>query len=189
MLKRKTNRLPHQKLYHTNNSFFVTICVKDMVCCLSDIDADGKICDGKNDSGRINPSPTLLIVKQCWLGLIDTFNDVVLDEFVIMPNHFHGIITFLDEPTRAANGDKVDLSEIIRTFKAKTKKLINKNVGDGFILPHLSWQKSFYDHIIRGEKDLQRIQEYIINNPIKWNQDILHPKNKTKFQLWQQTQT
>ena len=46
------------------------------------------------------------------------------------------------------------------------------------------WQKSFYDHVIRGEKDLQRIQEYIYSNPLQWELDILNPKNEDKYQKW-----
>jgi REP element-mobilizing transposase RayT len=56
---------------------------------------------------------------------------------------------------------------------AATKELINSY--------HTIWQKSFYDHIIRDEKDLQRIREYIYNNPLKWELDILNPKNDEQF--------
>lgn len=206
MLKRKINRLPHQKLYQTNNSFFITICVKDRICCLSDIDESGKIIN--TDIGSI--------VENTWLSIGDFFENISLEEFVVMPNHFHGIITFYDKPVSIKNNKIVNLSYIIGWFKACSQKIIRERiVGEGLSFPHgLSstktitqlkigkngrykiaptnfdfhkiWQKSFYDHIIRGEKDLKRIQEYIINNPFRWKQDILHPKNETKFQSWQQ---
>ncbi|MEI6728181.1 MAG: hypothetical protein WCK98_00915 [bacterium] len=224
MLKRKVNRLPHQKLYHTKNSFFITICVKDRICCLSDIDADGRLVN--TDIGSI--------VENTWLSIGDFFENIGLDLFVVMPNHFHGIITFYDKPISNITNKNTNLSDIVSKFKSlswyninnefvaeplrfhkeynlltnKTTGLKNLNAtnendlqngndvlcGNGKHSPTTTftknfpslWQKSFYDHIIRGEKDLQRIQEYIINNPIKWRQDILHPKNETKFQTWQQ---
>jgi len=49
---------------------------------------------------------------------------------------------------------------------------------------HKIWQKSFYDHIIRSEDDFQIIREYIYNNPLKWELDLLNPKNNDKYQIW-----
>jgi REP element-mobilizing transposase RayT len=205
MLNRKSNRLPHQKLYTTNNSFFTTICVKDRVCCLSDIDERGNLINTNIGS----------IVENTWLSIGDFFENIGLEEFVVMPNHFHGIITFYDKPISSKNNKIVNLSDIMGWFKAYSQKIIRERiVGEGLSFPHgipskkkitqlqidkngrykiaptnfdlnKIWQKSFYDHIIRGEKDLRRIQEYIIKNPIKWKQDILNPKNETKFQTWQ----
>ena len=222
---RKPNRLPNKEIYKSNNSFFVTICVQDRVCCLSQI-----------QDGKVNLSPnTGEIVEGVWLNLPEIFTNIVLDEYVIMPNHFHGIITFLDIPTRKSNGKSIDLSEIIRTLKAKSKRLIDQKIEERFIvqketgfisqketgfivqketgfivqeetgfiprnqhgsinasptnasptnLLNFQWQKSFYDHVIRNEKDMKRIQEYIYNNPFKWELDLLNPSNNDKFQEW-----
>ena len=222
---RKPNRLPNKEIYKSNNSFFVTICVQDRVCCLSQI-----------QDGKVNLSPnTGEIVEGVWLNLPEIFTNIVLDEYVIMPNHFHGIITFLDIPTRKSNGKSIDLSEIIRTLKAKSKRLIDQKIEERFIVQketgfisqketgfivqketgfivqeetgfiprnqhgsinasptnsspanslNFQWQKSFYDHIVRNEKDMKRIQEYIYNNPFKWELDLLNPSNNDKFQEW-----
>ena len=100
-----------------------------------------------------------------------------------MPNHIHGII-FLEEvvsrnvgdgfkpsPTQKAHG----LSEIIRGFKTFSARKINVlNSSEG---KHFHWQRSFYDHIIRDERALENIREYILHNPLKWKTDAENPAN------------
>jgi putative transposase len=104
-----------------------------------------------------------------------------------MPNHFHAIITFLDKPISKHTNKLVNLSQIISSFKSITQKYFRENVGESSVIPidvisggtetaptqiyRKLWQKSFYDHIIRNEKDLDRIREYICNNPAKWELD------------------
>ena len=105
------------------------------------------------------------IVEQTWLNLPDYFENILLDKFVVMPNHFHGIIMFLDVPVRKSNGEKVGLSEIISSFKSYSQKKIRDWVGETSVFPvgwkkggiepaptnfnyHKIWQKSFYDHVI-----------------------------------------
>lgn len=182
---RQPNRLPLESIYNSNNGFFITICTHNKECIFTD---------------GLKPNKLGQIIQKEWSNLTEQFTNIELGEFVIMPNHFHGIITFLDIPTRKSNIQEVGLSEIIRTFKAKTTKIINEVVGAGFTRPHgigeysvsavnqstngsinasptKIWQKSFYDHVIRNEKDLQRIREYIFNNPLNWEMDSLNPKN------------
>jgi len=196
--RRKKNRLPNPEIYRSNHSFFVTICVQGKVCCLSEI-----------QEGRLNPVPTGDMVEYSWVTMVDLVDGISIEEYAIMPNHFHGIITFLDEPTLRSTGKKIGLSEILRMFKARSKRLndkaFNTTVEDRFIVQQSSiqptnanqnrlytsfqWQKSFYDHVIRNEQDYLRIQEYIINNPIRWEMDIFHPKNEEKYQKWLITNT
>jgi putative transposase len=181
---RKANRLPIPEIYKSNNSFFVTICVRDRVCCLSEI-----------NNGKTKPSPIGSLVNQAWLQLVEVFTNIHLEDFVIMPNHVHGIITFLDIPVRRSNGKSIDLSEIIGYFKAFSQKLVREKIVEEGLSLHNEkwrykiastdfdlnkfWQKSFYDHVIRNEKDLLRIQEYILTNPLKWEIDSLNPRNIT----------
>jgi REP element-mobilizing transposase RayT len=216
MKTRRPNRLPFSQIYSSNNCFFVTVCVEGRDCVFWDVGAGFirplRLIENQPTTGSINASPTSIklsplgkIVEQTWSGLPDYFENILLDEFVIMPNHFHGIVTFLDTPVRKSNGENVGLSEIIRTFKAKSTKLIKDNVGAGFIRPlglienqsttgsinasptkeyhNFQWQKSFYDHVIRSEKDLDRIREYIHTNPLKWELDVLNPANEKMFKL------
>lgn len=189
---RKHNRLPHKILYLGNNWYFVTICVQDRVCIF------------------VEETPTFPFAKNIiqneWLNIAKFYSNVVLDQFVIMPNHFHGIIGFYGAPFANINQKNTDLSKIISTFKTITTKKIkelistndnenlanvgvNGNVGVSstkYLIQKYNtiWQKSFYDHVIRGEKDLQRIQEYVLNNPLQWELDILNPKNNDRYQMW-----
>jgi putative transposase len=116
------------------------------------------------------------------------FENIILDEYVIMPNHIHGVLTFLDTPYYRESKREASLSEVIRAFKAKSTKLIRDNkielvdavspVGRMNAAPTHIWQDSFYDHVIRNEPDLQRIREYIFNNPLQWELDELNPVNR-----------
>ncbi|MFN6517217.1 MAG: transposase [Nostoc sp. CreGUA01] len=94
-----------------------------------------------------------------------------LDEFVIMPNHIHGIIQL------TTSGEEA-LSEIIRSFKTSSARRINQLRDSRGISV---WQRNYYEHIIRNDEALQKIREYIFNNPLSWEQDQLHPNNPSKW--------
>ena len=171
--KRKTLRLPYFD-YSQSGAYFVTICLKNRESSLL-----GKILHGEmllNDLGEI--------VLQSWLDLPNHYSQVKLDEFMVMPNHCHGIIKIADvgaglkpAPTKQA------LSEIIRAFKSFSARKINIFRK----LPGMSvWQRSFYEHVIRDEKSLNRIREYIANNPLRWEFDRENPQatGKDEFDDW-----
>ncbi len=156
---RKSLRLKHFD-YSQNAYYFITICTKNKQNFFGEIKEDQIIL---NDYGEI--------IKRRWLWLADNFDYVELDEFVVMPNHFHGILIINDKnirrggsrPARTENLQKIKpLSELIGDFKSTSSKLIHQA-----LLPQFSWHRSFYDHIIRDEKKLNIIREYILNNPIK----------------------
>lgn len=112
------------------------------------------------------------IVQTCWNDLPGHYANVKLDEHEVMPNHFHGIIVI----DNVGNGLKPfpttakrhGLSEIVRGFKTFSSRRINEKLTDG---KRFQWQKSYYDHVIRNEKSLNQIREYIRNNPLKWETD------------------
>jgi REP element-mobilizing transposase RayT len=142
----------------------------------------------------VNLSPQGKIVEEHWYDLPNHYQNCRLDEFVIMPNHIHGIIeiryhddtrTFTNtvetglKPVSTINDETVgkqhSLFEIIRGFKTFSARRINKyqnTVGLSF------WQARFYDHIIRNEKSLNNIRRYIQNNPLKWSMDKYNPDHK-----------
>ena len=174
----KSIRLPHWD-YSNSGHYFVTTCVKNKECVFGDV-VDGKMILNKNG----------YIVNKIWKNLKN--NDIALDSFIIMPNHVHGIIqiknykyklikTIYDNETcnvsnvetihesslRVKCRRKMLLSKIIGKFKMQTSKMINLNNSKICF----QWQKSYYDHIVRNEDDLNRIRNYIQNNPFKWNSD------------------
>ncbi|MBN2546619.1 MAG: transposase, partial [Spirochaetes bacterium] len=98
-----------------------------------------------------------------------------LDEFIIMPNHIHGIIEITRRdvinhvPTNEKNPmlNPYSLSAIIRWFKGRTTFEIHRFINQ----INFKWQSRFYDHIIRDDDDLNNIREYIIYNHLKWIED------------------
>jgi putative transposase len=139
--------------------YFVTICTRNRECLFGDI------VDGEMHLSSIGE-----IVAEEWQKTPDIRPNVVLDEWVIMPNHLHGIIiierdvsTTTTTPSRLKAGS---LGAIIGQVKSICTKRI-------WAIGHtdFAWQARFYDHIIRNEASLKRIREYIVNNPAKWKED------------------
>jgi REP element-mobilizing transposase RayT len=116
------------------------------------------------------------IVEEEWLKTEKLRKDVELDYYVIMPNHFHGIIinnsrgTMHRAPTNPKFGNPISgsLSTIIGAFKAAVTRKINRLIKQPV---SKIWQRNFYEHIIRNENDLNNIRKYIEFNPLKWELD------------------
>ena len=164
--KRKPTRLKKYD-YCMPGYYFVTICVNDRIEKLGTINNYKMIL---NESGRI--------VKKIWLEISAHFNNIDLDQYIIMPNHIHGIIinnSVGNGHARSVNKNKINnnLSVIIGSFKSAVTKRINQLNN----LSSFKWQKSFHDHIIRIDESLNKISEYIINNPANWGLDENNIKN------------
>jgi REP element-mobilizing transposase RayT len=107
------------------------------------------------------------IVKRQWNWLSEQYRYVVLHGFVVMPNHMHGIIEINRSRIKSTGAVKIKpLSELMGAFKTTVSKQIHLA---GYI--EFQWQRSFYEHIIRDEKSLETITEYINNNPVNWECD------------------
>ena len=155
--------------------FFVTICTHDKKPFLGIVRQD--IVD-LNSFGAA--------VAACWKEIPAHFHNVELDEFIVMPNHVHGILLAhsravgcrgaaccaptmphmpalpLREFGSVAPGS---LSSIIRSFKSASARRINqlrRTPGSPV------WQRNYYEHIVREERDFQKYRDYIVNNPLKW---------------------
>ena len=155
--KRKPTRLKGYE-YSTPGAYFITICVKDRKQLLS------KIIVG--DDAHIVPKSHIsnygLICDKYINNINIKYENVTIDKYVIMPNHIH-LIIFLHGTMRASSPTK-NIETIIRSFKT----LVTKERG------YSIWQRSYHDHIIRGEKDYQKIWEYIDTNVIRWEKDFLY---------------
>jgi putative transposase len=166
-------------IYRGAGAFFVTICVQDRVMLF------GKMVDGQNKLNEFGK-----MVAYTWNDLSNHHPHIHLDEFVIMPNHIHGII-FIDDfkwnhvgagsvrtvsepaPTRT-QPKQHGLPEIIRQFKTFSARRINNARQTPGI--HV-WQRNYYEHIVRDENELHRIRKYIIENPLHWDSDDENPHN------------
>jgi REP element-mobilizing transposase RayT len=119
-----------------------------------------------------------LIVQRCWDDIVNHRDNVELDAFQIMPNHIHGVMWLVgatlaspsvDQPHGLQSGS---LGAIIGGFKSAVTREINR-IRPG-VAAHL-WQPSFYEHVIRHERALDTIRDYIITNPERWELDAENP--------------
>ena len=127
------------------------------------------------------------IVKGEWLKTTQLRKNVKLDEYIIMPNHFHSVIILEDinnqkdtarrVPTQELFGKPISGSvpSIIRSFKSAVTRQINLL---SYPYKMIVWQNNYYEHITRSEDELNTIREYIQNNPLRWEYDRDNPKGK-----------
>lgn len=140
--------------YSKDGWYFVTICTNSKGNIL------GEIKDGVmylNEFGEL--------VRRQWLWMENRFNYLKFDEWIIMPDHIHGIMLIDDVVgngcDRSVQIQKIkSISELIGAFKTTSSKMVHNLGIIGF-----RWHKSFYDEIIRDQKSLGRIRKYIIENP------------------------
>jgi REP element-mobilizing transposase RayT len=148
--------------YTQPGAYGVTIVTKDRLCLLGEI-----------TNGEMVLSSYGIIAQRTWLDLPDHYPHIALDEFVIMPNHVHGIIVLThSDRSQTDSCQRHALSEIIRAFKSFSARRIN-------ILRHTPgvpvWQRNYYEHIIRSENKLRHARIYIANNPTEWERDHENP--------------
>jgi len=168
---RRSVRLPKFD-YKQPGAYFVTICTQNRECLFGTA-ADGKI--QMNDAGRI--------AQVSWRGLPSQFSNISLDAFVVMPNHVHGIILvgaqFIAPSDSPRNHQGVmnrapTLGEIVRAYKAGSTRMIRKAANANF-----AWQRNYYEHVIRDEESFNRIRQYILDNPGRWEIDRENPQATT----------
>ncbi len=154
--------------YAAGVKYFVTLCTANRRCCLGEV------------SGiEMQLSIAGQIVAEEWQATPRVRPHVILDAWQVMPNHLHGILIIShpplpDEPSRPAGSTLApdSLSSIIGQFKgACTRRIRQAGIGD------FGWQERFYDKIIRSEKSLVAIRQYIHDNPRKWAEDSDNPVN------------
>jgi len=167
--------------YSQEGAYFVTICTHNKAL----------LCEKKK---------IRVIAEQCWIEIPNHFPNVQLDEWIIMPNHMHGILIITDKckdatyfttsisnvrrgevtsPTKkgaeTAPLQKHTLGQVIAYFKYQTTKSINQiRQTPGTSI----WQRNYYEHVIRNEADLNEIRQYILDNPVKWDMDEENPNRR-----------
>lgn len=183
--------------YSQSGLYFITICCYQRECLFGNIINSQIIL---NNFGQL--------IKEEWLKSAEIRKEIEFDDFVIMPNHFHGIVIINQEINSDFMKNDVDfqdnnvgangrsplgqiqlsrpkismkpksISSLIAGFKSATTKKIN-------IIRNTPqnpvWQRNYYDHIIRNDESLARIREYVQNNPLSWENDQLHPNNPSKW--------
>lgn len=178
--------------YAQAGAYFVTICTQDRECLFGEI-AAGEM--ELSDAGRM--------VERWWTKLTKKFPLAEIGEFIVMPNHFHGIVMLVgaapcgrpgretvlevpsggrsqrhDQPgTGHPHGGAPTLGDLVDWFKTMTTNDYIRGVKQrGWVsFPGKLWQRNYHEHIIRNEDELSRIREYIVNNPLQWAVDRENP--------------
>ncbi len=112
------------------------------------------------------------MVTDTWGSIPEQYPTATVDGFVVMPNHVHGIIWFTP---RDGHGNP-SLGDVMKWFKTRTTNEYIRGVRSNGWPPfdrHL-WQRNYHEHIVRNDADLERIREYIANNPARWQEDAYH---------------
>ena len=168
--------------YSKSALYFITICCYKRECFFGEILKTGK-------EQIMSLSQSGFVVQNCWLEIPLHYPEVVLHEFVVMPNHIHGII----EITNSVGADKLPSNELQRAnvdsplqrhtaeFKSPSRTIgsIVRGYKIGVTKWHRTnidiynvWQRSYHDHVIRNEKSHSNISNYIVNNPSSWEDDM-----------------
>ena len=144
--------------YSTPGAYFIMICTQDRKELLSEIIVgDYAYIVPQNNLSKIG-----LVCDKYINNINNKYENVTVDKYVIMPNHIH-LIIFLHGTMRTSSPTN-NIETIIRSFKT----MVTKEIGTSI------WQRSYHDHIIRGDKDYQKIWEYIDTNVIRWKKDCFY---------------
>lgn len=174
--------------YAHAGEYFLTVCTYGHECILAAIENE-----------EVTVTEIGKIVKEEWLRTPAVRPNVQLDEFIVMPNHLHGIVIIKNDIFVGANGNspqrgkRIDMDPpprktpfrspsgtigaIVRGFKSAATKRVNE-LQDTPGKP--LWQRDYYEHIVRDERDLERIREYIRLNPTRWPVDEENPVKSRK---------
>ncbi len=177
---RRSLRLKHYD-YSKAGYYFITICTQDREHLF------GEIVDGVMVLNVVGE-----MVNKLWNEIMVYFPNVTLHEFVIMPNHIHGIIEIVGADSisaqicmrknidctielRAEMDSAPTLSKIVQSFKRHTTLQYIKMVKNGILPPFNKriWQRNYHEHVIRDDVDYARVATYTINNPLTWKDDVL----------------
>lgn len=163
--------------YSQAGAYFVTICTKNRQCLF-----------GKIQHGTVQLNPFGRVASAQWQQLPYRFPHLELGEWVIMPNHIHGILVNAGRGEASSISKSDDLERlsreasplrpngttpgsvgaIIQIYKSITSRKISAQIEN---LKGSIWQRNYYEHVIRNERDLQAISDYILTNPQNWKKD------------------
>ena len=164
---------------------------------------------GKVRGGGVSLNDLGLIIEDCWENVPAHFPHVSLDQFCVMPNHLHGILSFahtgggtiyrastiesdalsnsvgVESPSEAGKEQfshpvAGSLPTVIRTSKAAVTRYARSIREHG---DFKVWQRGYYERVIRNERELEEVRKYIANNPAKWDLDSENPAVRTKESL------
>ena len=164
LAKRKTIRLKNHD-YNASGCYFVTICTKNKENLFGNV--VGTVLP---DGPQMEYSSCGIVVRQQLETMSNFYEDIVIEKYVVMPNHIHLLLL------QTGNDDTADMTiptnfpniSKLSRFVGTLKRFCNQRCGEQL------WQNRFHDHIVRNEADYLRIWEYIDTNPQKWTTDCFY---------------
>jgi REP element-mobilizing transposase RayT len=170
--------------YSYEGAYYITICAVGRRCLFGQVSPTESELFSDVDSSTVILNNFGLVTRQCWEAIPAHFADIELDAFVIMPNHLHGIVVLPSDPHEPVGArhasplsgpanppdriSRTTIGTIVGSFKSAASKRINELRGTK---AEAVWQRNYYERIIRDEKELDSIREYIYYNPMKWASD------------------
>ena len=142
--------------YSAPGKYFVTVCCRDRKALL------GEICAGVMTRSRTGDA-----VAEFWNKIEEKFSSVTLEDFIVMPNHVHGIVCLAE----AGGHPGPPLHKVVAWWKTMSSNWYFRNItGNHGPL----WQRSYHDRVIRNEAEYLAIADYIRTNPLRWELDKYH---------------
>lgn len=167
---RKGNRLSEFD-YSSPGFYFVTMVTYQYQYFFGQVVGAGQCaCPLQNVDKHMELNRAGQMIQDWWYKIPQQFLNVNIIEHIIMPNHVHGVIEIIGQPQGVA---PTSMSDVVHWFKTKTTNDYIHGVHAQFWPEYEKrfWQRNYYDHIVRGQEDLNRIREYIRKNPENWDSD------------------
>ena len=162
--KRKLQRLKNYD-YSTPGVYFITICAHKKQKLFGNI-----ISLGIANGAQMQYSAIGELTKKCLAEIEFHYNNVVIDNWIIMPNHVHLLVQIINPTGSAGSSSKYDISNIVGKFKASVTRRARTSLG----YEEKLWQTSFHDRIVRNQNEYNKIWEYISGNASKWIDDCFY---------------
>ena len=181
---RKNIRLKNYD-YSQNGAYYITICAQGRLNIFGEIDEGISVgadlasaranlnhaaCANLNHTACVNLNHAGQMIEQIYIETISSFDDVVSDNYIVMPNHLHCILSIRRADTRSA--PTAAICNVVQAFKSKTTVEYINGVKSGIFPPFNKriWQRNYYEEIIRNEERYREIWQYIDENPIRLNE-------------------
>ena len=160
--KRKPTRYPKYD-YSQNGAYFVTICTQDRRKILCDIVGGGAL-----DAPKVTLTNIGEIVQKHIVNG-NRIADISVDNYVIMPDHIHLILSINQSMNIGTSRAPSPTNALIPHFVSTFKRFCHRDIGKTI------FQRSYHDHVVRGEQDYLKIWNYIDTNPARWEKDCFYP--------------
>jgi putative transposase len=166
----KSLRLPGYD-YSQSGAYFITVCIDGRRHLL-----------GEMTDGFLEPNEYGLAVEYWWRRIPEKYVQAEIDRYIVMPNHFHGILWIRRSETERGHphGGVPTLGGMVGWFKARSTNVAIDIAKRDHVVLGPFWQRNYYERIIRNDEELNRIRRYILENPERWEED---PENLNVLNL------